>query len=134
MVLKRGFTVRRNSKYVHVSCCLIKKPMNEFRNTGFLFYWLGLKMIIIDWQFHLLLLYLISIVLFLPRLKIAFKWLVRAFSGYLSSDQVLLLWDRILAYNSLEILPGWFTGNIFWLIEWNQIHDKCEINLNVSLF
>ncbi|CAG2255257.1 TBC1 domain family member 19 [Mytilus edulis] len=38
-------------------------------------------------------------------LKIAFKWLVRAFSGYLSSDQVLLLWDRILAYNSLEILP-----------------------------
>lgn len=39
-------------------------------------------------------------------LKIAFKWLVRAFSGYLSSDQVLLLWDRILAYNSLEILPG----------------------------
>lgn len=38
-------------------------------------------------------------------LKIAFKWLVRAFSGYLSSDQVLLLWDRILAYNSLEVLP-----------------------------
>ncbi|XP_064608435.1 TBC1 domain family member 19-like [Liolophura sinensis] len=38
-------------------------------------------------------------------LKIAFKWLVRAFSGYLSSDQVLLLWDRLLAYNSLEILP-----------------------------
>lgn len=37
-------------------------------------------------------------------LKIAFKWLVRAFSGYLSSDQVLLLWDRILAYNSLEML------------------------------
>lgn len=37
-------------------------------------------------------------------LKVAFKWLVRAFSGYLSSDQVLLLWDRILAYNSLEIL------------------------------
>lgn len=37
-------------------------------------------------------------------LKVAFKWLVRAFSGYLSSDQVLLLWDRVLAYNSLEIL------------------------------
>ncbi|XP_041368917.1 TBC1 domain family member 19-like [Gigantopelta aegis] len=38
-------------------------------------------------------------------LKIAFKWLMRAFSGFLSSDQVLLLWDRVLAYNSLEILP-----------------------------
>ncbi|XP_070552955.1 TBC1 domain family member 19-like [Ptychodera flava] len=37
-------------------------------------------------------------------LKIAFKWLMRAFSGFLASDQLLLLWDRILAYNSLEIL------------------------------
>ena len=40
------------------------------------------------------------------RLKIAFKWLVRAFSGYLSSDQVLLLWDRVLAYGTLDLLPG----------------------------
>ncbi|XP_077983707.1 TBC1 domain family member 19-like [Glandiceps talaboti] len=38
-------------------------------------------------------------------LKIAFKWIMRAFSGFLASDQLLLLWDRILAYNSLEILP-----------------------------
>ncbi|XP_072039594.1 TBC1 domain family member 19-like [Amphiura filiformis] len=37
-------------------------------------------------------------------LKIAFKWLMRAFSGYLASDQLLLLWDRILAYGSLELL------------------------------
>ncbi|XP_064637266.1 TBC1 domain family member 19-like [Lineus longissimus] len=37
-------------------------------------------------------------------LKVAFKWMFRAFSGYLASDQVLLLWDRILAYGSLEIL------------------------------
>ncbi|KAL8612925.1 hypothetical protein ACOMHN_035002 [Nucella lapillus] len=38
-------------------------------------------------------------------LKIAFKWLMRAFSGFLDSDQVLLLWDRVLAFDSLEILP-----------------------------
>ncbi|ELT89515.1 hypothetical protein CAPTEDRAFT_108817, partial [Capitella teleta] len=38
-------------------------------------------------------------------LRLAFKWLIRAFSGYLSSEQVLLLWDRILAFDSLEILP-----------------------------
>nr|XP_006814716.1 PREDICTED: LOW QUALITY PROTEIN: TBC1 domain family member 19-like [Saccoglossus kowalevskii] len=38
-------------------------------------------------------------------LRIAFKWIMRAFSGFLASDQLLLLWDRILAYNSLEILP-----------------------------
>ncbi|XP_059170535.1 TBC1 domain family member 19-like [Physella acuta] len=37
-------------------------------------------------------------------LRIAFKWLMRAFSGFLASDQVLLLWDRILAFDSLEIL------------------------------
>ena len=35
-----------------------------------------------------------------------FKWLMRAFSGYLSSKENLLLWDKILAYDSLEILPG----------------------------
>lgn len=37
-------------------------------------------------------------------LRIAFKWLIRAFSGFLASDQVLLLWDRILAFNSLQVL------------------------------
>lgn len=40
------------------------------------------------------------------RLRIAFKWMVRAFSGYLSTDQLLLLWDRILGYESLEIVAG----------------------------
>lgn len=40
------------------------------------------------------------------RLHIAFKWMVRAFSGYLSTDQLLLLWDRILGYDSLEIVAG----------------------------
>ncbi|XP_039607194.1 TBC1 domain family member 19 [Polypterus senegalus] len=37
-------------------------------------------------------------------LRIAFKWMVRVFSGYLATDQLLLLWDRILGYNSLEII------------------------------
>ncbi|XP_059844986.1 TBC1 domain family member 19 isoform X1 [Hypanus sabinus] len=37
-------------------------------------------------------------------LRISFKWMVRAFSGYLATDQLLFLWDRILGYNSLEIL------------------------------
>ncbi|KAI1888346.1 hypothetical protein AGOR_G00184060 [Albula goreensis] len=39
-------------------------------------------------------------------LRIAFKWMVRAFSGYLSTDQLLLLWDRILGYDSLEIVAA----------------------------
>ena len=39
-------------------------------------------------------------------LRIVFKWLMRAFSGYLSSGEVLRLWDKVFAYDSLEILPG----------------------------
>ena len=39
-------------------------------------------------------------------LHIVFKWLMRAFSGYLASSQLLDLWDRIIAFNSLEILPS----------------------------
>ena len=35
-----------------------------------------------------------------------FNWLLFAFSGYLSTDQTLQLWDRILGYNSLQLLPG----------------------------
>ncbi|XP_037116478.1 TBC1 domain family member 19 isoform X1 [Syngnathus acus] len=37
-------------------------------------------------------------------LRIAFKWLLRAFSGYLCTDQLLFLWDRILGYDSLELV------------------------------
>lgn len=47
-----------------------------------------------------------SMVVFALRLRIAFKWMVRAFSGYLSTDQLLLLWDRVLGYDSLEIIAG----------------------------
>lgn len=39
-------------------------------------------------------------------LKIVFKWLIRAFSGYLACSQLLELWDRILAFNNLEIISG----------------------------
>ena len=48
----------------------------------------------------------------MSRLRIAFKWMVRAFSGYLSTDQLLLLWDRILGYDSLEIVAGGFYGSV----------------------
>ncbi|XP_073995984.1 TBC1 domain family member 19 isoform X2 [Rhodnius prolixus] len=37
--------------------------------------------------------------------RLAFKWIMRAFSGHLPPEQVLFLWDLILAYDSLEILP-----------------------------
>ncbi|CEO98196.1 Rab-GAP TBC domain-containing protein [Plasmodiophora brassicae] len=40
----------------------------------------------------------------MPPLRVVFPWLFTAFSGYLAVDQVLTLWDRILAYDSLELL------------------------------
>ena len=54
-------------------------------------------------------------------LSIVFKWLVRCYSGFLASSQVLELWDRILAFNSLEILSSldFLTGFIWfqcWII------------------
>ncbi|XP_041973233.1 TBC1 domain family member 19 isoform X2 [Aricia agestis] len=38
-------------------------------------------------------------------IRVVFKWLMRAFSGHLPPDQLLLLWDAILGYDRLEILP-----------------------------
>jgi hypothetical protein len=40
---------------------------------------------------------------------------MRAFSGYLASNQLLALWDRILAYDSLEILAGTLHLFLFFL-------------------
>lgn len=39
------------------------------------------------------------------RVRVVFKWLMRAFSGHLPPDQLLFLWDAILGYDSLDILP-----------------------------
>lgn len=57
---------------------------------------------------------------FLLRLRIAFKWMVRAFSGYLSTDQLLLLWDRILGYDSLEVVAGRYILNSYF-------HTNCAL-------
>ncbi|XP_063727711.1 TBC1 domain family member 19-like [Symsagittifera roscoffensis] len=43
-------------------------------------------------------------------LKIAFKWLMRAFSGYLEADQLLVLWDRVISHDSNEILAVMAAG------------------------
>jgi hypothetical protein len=38
-------------------------------------------------------------------LQIAFPWIQFAFSSYLGVEQTLILWDRILGFDSLNILP-----------------------------
>ncbi|KAK7861826.1 hypothetical protein R5R35_000588 [Gryllus longicercus] len=37
-------------------------------------------------------------------IRLVFKWLMRGFSGHLPPEQLLFLWDLILAYDSLEVL------------------------------
>ncbi|XP_071452876.1 TBC1 domain family member 19 isoform X1 [Hetaerina americana] len=37
--------------------------------------------------------------------QVVFKWLMRGFSGHLPPEQLLYLWDLVLAYDSLEVLP-----------------------------
>lgn len=37
-------------------------------------------------------------------IRVVFKWLMRAFSGHLPPDQLLILWDLVIGYDSLEIL------------------------------
>jgi len=37
-------------------------------------------------------------------LKIAFPWFIFAFVNVLNPDQVILLWDRIIGFDSVEIL------------------------------
>lgn len=38
-------------------------------------------------------------------IRVVFKWLMRGFSGHLLPEQLLNLWDMIIAYDSLEVLP-----------------------------
>ncbi|XP_072384217.1 TBC1 domain family member 19 [Diabrotica undecimpunctata] len=39
-----------------------------------------------------------------PPLRLVIKWIMRAFSGHLPPEQLLSLWDLVLAYDSLEII------------------------------
>jgi hypothetical protein len=36
---------------------------------------------------------------------VVLKWLMRGFSGHLPPDQLLDLWDLVLGYDSLEVMP-----------------------------
>ncbi len=42
-------------------------------------------------------------------LRLAFRWIMRGFSGHLPPDQLLFLWDLVLAYDSMEV--GLSCGN-----------------------
>ncbi len=54
-------------------------------------------------------------------LRLAFRWIMRGFSGHLPPDQLLFLWDLVLAYDSMEVclscgnFPDRFNTNYFFL-------------------
>jgi len=58
-------------------------------------------------------------------LKIAFPWIHLAFSAYLKVDQLLLLWDRIIAFNTLDLLPL-LAASIFAARAHELVHAKDE--------
>lgn len=36
-------------------------------------------------------------------LRLVFRWVMRGFSGHLPPEQLLFLWDLVLAYDSMEV-------------------------------
>ncbi|KAL0482845.1 hypothetical protein AKO1_014132 [Acrasis kona] len=45
-------------------------------------------------------------------LEIAYSWIFQAFVGYLSTEQLFLLWDRIVGFDTLLIVPV-FAASLF---------------------
>ncbi|ETV94774.1 hypothetical protein H310_11730 [Aphanomyces invadans] len=64
-------------------------------------------------------------------LVIAFPWIQSAFSGVLEIDQVLLLWDRVVGYDSLEIIAifaaALFTFRSHELLQVTKIDDVRDL-------
>lgn len=58
--------------------------------------------------------------------------MMRAFSGYLASNQLLALWDRILAYDSLEILSSIeiFSSNLIFIFQ--ICFSSCRWNICIT--
>ena len=44
-----------------------------------------------------------------------------AFAGYLDSRELLLLWDRVVGFDSLEIVAG--AGSSVWSCEQNGVFE-----------
>lgn len=42
--------------------------------------------------------------MFLLRIRIVFKWLMRAFSGHLPPEELLVLWDLVLNKYSFKYI------------------------------
>ena len=53
---------------------------------------------------------LVHNVSFRPRLRLVFQWLMTAFASHLDCRELLLLWDRMIGFDSLDVIAGQALG------------------------
>ena len=42
----------------------------------------------------------------LSRLRLVFQWLMTAFASHLDCRELLLLWDRVVGFDSMDVIAG----------------------------
>ncbi|KAJ3126064.1 hypothetical protein HK100_010460 [Physocladia obscura] len=67
-----------------------------------------------------------------PPITYAFRWLMLGFVGVLDSEQVLILWDRILGYDRMEILSA-VAAAIFVFRREKLMSTKSEHDIEIAL-
>jgi hypothetical protein len=65
--------------------------------------------------------------------KFALKWLMSGFVGVLDIEQVLMLWDRVLGYDRMEILSAVAVCVVLFRRE-AILGAKSEREVEVSIF
>lgn len=70
----------------------------------------------------------------------AFGWIVSGFAGALDVEQVLLLWDRLLAHQSLQLLPvlaaaifTWRSRSIMAARSADEVHELMRQLANLKI-
>jgi len=65
-------------------------------------------------------------------LEIAFPWIVYSFVGMLDIEQILLLWDRIIGFDSLELIP--ITATCIFLYKKETLLQISSVNELKNVF
>lgn len=80
-------------------------------------------------------LYLHLMKLGVDPLEIALPWLFTSFAGYLSVDQLLILWDRLVAYDSLHLAAVLAVSIFIFRSEFLMLAENADmIRVRVILF
>ena len=63
-------------------------------------------------------------------LRLVFRWMMRGFSGHLPPEQLLYLWDLVIAYDSMEVRRGGVFG--YYLLGVRK--TRAEIKIALLIF